>query len=104
MLNWVFCGSAAVDGPLSFGDVVAEVGTTLLTIGAIGYGIYQAAKAEAIPAFLPNPTVIYRYGGTNQENLIPKAKDKYTGLSFFTVPMLGVVMITIEALNATGAV
>lgn len=109
------CGGAAVaDGPLPFGDMVAVVGAALLTVGAIGYGIYQAAqapaasipkieeKAEAIPA--PPPTVIYRYGGTNPGNLTPKAKDKYTGLSFSTVPMPGAAMTTIEALNATGVV
>ena len=85
-------------------------------IGAIGYGIYQAAqapaisiskaeeKAEAMPEPPSTPTVIYRYGGTNPENLTPKAKDKYTGLSFSTVPMPGAAMTTIEALNATGVV
>ena len=88
----------------------------MLTVGAIGYGIYQAAqapaisipkaeeKAEAIPAPPSTPTVIYRYGGTNPGNLTPKAKDKYTGLSFSTVPMPGAAMTTIEALNATGVV
>ena len=53
---------------------------------------------------LPSPTVIYRYGGANPGNLTPKAKDKYTGLSFSTVPMPGAAMTTIEALNATGLV
>ena len=111
------CGGVAVaDGPLPFGDIVAAAGVALLTVGAIGYGIYQAAqapaisipkseeKAEAIPAPPPTPTVIYRYGGTNPGNLTPKAKDKYTGLSFSTVPMPGAAMTTIEALNATGVV
>ena len=46
----------------------------------------------------------YRYGGTNPGNLTPKAKDKYTGLSFSTEPRLGAAMTTIEALNATGLV
>ena len=111
------CGGAAVaDGPLPFGDIVAAAGAALLTVGAIGYGIYQATqapaisipkaeeKAEAIPAPPPTPIVIYRYGGTNPGNLTPKAKDKYTGLSFSTVPMPGAAMTTIEALNATGVV
>ena len=40
-------GVAAVDGPLPFGDVIAAAGATLLTIGAIGIGITQAAKAPA---------------------------------------------------------
>ena len=111
------CGGVAVaDGPLPFGDIVAAAGAALLTVGAIGYGIYQATqapavsipkaeeKAEAIPAPPPTPTVIYRYGGTNPGNLTPKAKDKYTGLSFSTVPMPGAAVTTIEALNATGVV
>ena len=43
------CGGAVVvDGPLPFGDVVAVVGAALLTVGAIGYGIYQAAQAPSI--------------------------------------------------------
>ena len=111
------CGGVAVaDGPLPFGDIVAAAGAALLTVGAIGYGIYQAAqapaisipkaeeKAEAIPAPPPTPTVIYRYGGTNPGNLTPKAKDKYSGLSFSTIPRPGAAVTTIEALNATGVV
>ena len=111
------CGGVAVaDGPLPFGDIVAAASAALLTVGAIGYGIYQATqapavsipkaeeKAEATPAPPPTPTVIYRYGGTNPGNLTPKAKDKYTGLSFSTVPMPGAAVTTIEALNATGVV
>ena len=61
-------------------------------------------KAEAIPTTPPSPTVIYRYGGTNPGNLTPKAKDKYSGLSFSTIPLPGAAMTTIEALNATGVV
>ena len=109
-------GVAAVDGPLPFGDVIAIAGAAVLTIGAIGYGIYQAAqapavsipkaeeKAEEIPVPPPASTIIYRYGGTNPGNLTPKAKDKYTGLSFSTIPMPGAAVTTIEALNATGVV
>ena len=110
------CGGVAVaDGPLPFGDIVAIAGVALLTVGAIGYGIYQAAKVPSISmskveekekdiAVSPSPTVIYRYGGTNPGNLTPRAKDKYTGLSFPTVSMPGAAMTTIEALNATGLV
>lgn len=36
------------DGPLPFGDVVAVAGAVLLTVGAIGYGIYQATQVPAI--------------------------------------------------------
>ena len=47
---------------------------------------------------------MYRYGGANPGNLTPKAKDKFTGLSFSTVPMPGAAMTTIGTLNATGVV
>ncbi len=111
------CGGVALaDGPLPFGDAIGLVGAGLITIGAICYGIYEATQAPAVsipkieekeidiaPA-LPASTIIYRYGGTNPGNLTPKAKDKYTGLSFSTVPMSGAAMTTIEALNATGLV
>ena len=65
------CGGVAVaDGPLPLGNIAAAVGAALLTVGAIGYGIYQATQApavsipkaeekvEAIPAPPPTPTVI----------------------------------------------
>ena len=43
------CGGAAVaDGPLPIGDIIGAAGAVLLTVGAIGYGIYQAAQASAI--------------------------------------------------------
>ena len=101
---------------MPFGDIVGLAGAALLTVGAIGYGIYQAAQAPSISipkadtkekditAPPPSSTVIYRYGGTNPGNLTPKVKDKYSGLSFSTVPMPGAATTTIEALNATGVV
>ena len=113
------CGGVAVaDGPLPFGDIVAAAGAALLTVGAIGYGIYQATQAPSISipkadtkekditAPPPSPTVIYRYGGSNPGNLTPKAKDLRDGrgLSFSTIPAPGCSMTTIEALNATGIV
>ena len=43
------CGGAALaDGPLPIGDVIGLAGAALLTVGAVGYGIYQAAQAPAI--------------------------------------------------------
>ena len=60
--------------------------------------------APSKPKDSPKETVIYRYGGTNPGNLTPKVKDKYTGLSFSTIPQPGAAMTTIEALNATGLV
>ena len=113
------CGSIAVaDGPFPFGDAVGAAGAALLIMGAIGYSIYQTAqvwpksvtKAEKketdieIAPLLPSSTVIYRYGGTKPRNLTPREKDRYTGLSFSTIPMPGAAMTTIEALNATGLV
>ena len=62
------------------------------------------AKAEALSTTPPSLTVIYRYGGTNPGNLTPKEKDKYSGLSFSTVPRYGAAATTIEAINATGVV
>ena len=115
-------GSALVDGPLPFGDIVGLIGAALLTAGAIGYGIYQAARAPSvsipkantkekdITAPPPSSTVIYRYGGTNPGNLTPSQRDvdlypiTGKGLSFSTVPKPGAAMTTIEALNATGVV
>jgi len=43
------CGGAALgDGPLPFGDIIGFAGAALLTVGTIGYGIYQATQAPAI--------------------------------------------------------
>ena len=43
------CGGIAVsDGPLIIGDLIGLAGAGLLTLGAIGKGIYQAAKAPAV--------------------------------------------------------
>ncbi|MBR6666207.1 MAG: RHS repeat-associated core domain-containing protein [Lachnospiraceae bacterium] len=117
------CGGATLsDGPLPFGDIVGLAGATLLTVGAIGYGVYQAAQAPSISIPKaetkekditvppPSPTVIYRYGGTNPGNLTPSQRDvdlypiTRKGLSFSTVPKPGAAMTTIEALNATGVV
>ncbi len=113
------CGGAALaDGLLPIGDLIGLAGAALLTVGAVGYGIYQATQAPSISipkadtkekditAPPPSPTVIYRYGGSNPGNLTPKAKDLRDGrgLSFSTIPAPGCSMTTIEALNATGIV
>ena len=43
------CGvAAAADGPLPFGDAVAIIGVTVLTVCAVGYGVYQAAKSPVV--------------------------------------------------------
>ncbi len=39
------CGGAAVaDGPLPIGDIIGAAGAILLTVGAVGYGVYQATQ------------------------------------------------------------
>ena len=40
-------GAAAADGPLPFGDAIGFIGAAAITIGAAGYGIYQATKAPS---------------------------------------------------------
>lgn len=90
-------GLAIADGPLPIGDAAAVTGIMLLTVGSIGYGIYQAveyssvtktkskAKEEAVAITKSQnycPTLIYRYDFTGPEKLVP----------------------TIENLNATGVV
>ena len=43
------CGGAALaDGPIPIGDLIGLAGAALLTVGAVGYGIYQATRAPAI--------------------------------------------------------
>ena len=81
------------------------IGAITDTVNNIAESIKSLAdsKEEAIVA-PSTTTVIYRYGGANPGNLTPKEKDKFSGLSFSTVPMPGSVMTTIEELNATGVV
>lgn len=112
-------GIAVADGPLPFGDAVSLAGSTLVTLGAISYGISQATHAfaayksreeeksqvqSAAITSQQSSTVIYRYGGTNPGNLTPRAKDRFSGLSFSTIPAPGAAKTTIAALNATGVV
>ena len=53
-----------------------------------------------------SPTVIYRYGGVNKGNLVPKTKDindpEGRGLSFSTDYRSGSATTTIEQVNETG--
>ena len=54
---------------------------------------------------LPNDTIFYRYHSSKTENLSPRPKIDYDGLSFSTKPpRIGVsaVFTTIEEINATG--
>ena len=115
----VAAGVSQVDtlapGPADVVSGVLLLGGVLLCAGIATYTVITAPtpsisipkteeKAEVIPTTPSSSTVIYRYGGTNPGNLTPKAKDKYSGLSFSTVPMPGAATTTIEALNATGVV
>ena len=113
------CGAAVlVDGPLSIGDTIGAIGAAILSAAALVIGVsavLEGAPSIAVPKVeekekditipdMPKQTVIYRYGGTNPGNLTPREKDRYTGLSFSTIPKPGAAMTTIEALNATGIV
>lgn len=121
-------GAAFASNPVGMAILVAA------TVAVICYGVYKLAKAatttvaNSIPSSKSTAnsktqekektkaqekdithsqsasTVVYRYGGTNPGNLTPKEKDKYSGLSFSTIPMPGAARTTIEALNATGVV
>jgi len=94
-------------GMMLGGALACLVITTYTTITASTSSTSMSkveAKAETKTKDQSPPTIIYRYGGTNPGNLTPKMKDKYSGLSFSTVPQPGAAMTTIEALNATGVV
>ena len=97
-------------GDQVLGNFVSDVVTqTAEAVNNLVDGIksFSDSKADENDKTDPTPpmgTVIYRYGGTNPSNLTPKEKDKYSGLSFSTIPLPGAAMTTIEALNATGVV
>ena len=111
------CGGAAVaDGPLPFGDIAGMIGAAALTAGAIGAGVYNAAKTKSevkveekekekeVVKKSPDDVIIYRYG----DELYPSENDIAhfpQTLSFTTrKPRYpGYYMTTIEAVNATGA-
>ena len=90
------------------GDVIGGIGIGLLTVGAIGAGLYNMSKADGLTKVIANgtskETIIYRYGGANPGNLVPREVDVMsgTGLSFSTIPKSGAAMTTIEEVNATG--
>ena len=108
-------GAAAIDGPVPFGDIAGLIGAAVLTVGAIGVGIYEASKAQTkvsvevkekekeIFAPLSDDTVIFRYG--DGDNLFPEQKDLKDGLSFSLKPPRpnqSAYATTIGALNETG--
>lgn len=63
----------------------------------------EKEKTVKIP---PADTVVYRYGGTNPGNFVPREGIDITGLSFSTKPPVRgkAAVTTIGALNATGMV
>ena len=118
---WWLCGA---DSILPFGDTLYVGG--MLVLGAVALGT-ASNTAVMIPKVTPKIKIktkeiekvkvvtksksqtrlIYRYGKTNPGNLTPKKKDKYTGLSFSTVPPPAgtpAVVTTIGRLNSTGKV
>jgi RHS repeat-associated protein len=115
---YAYCSNLGqMDGPLPIGDVVGVLGVGLITVGAVGLGVYNVTTAQSSSILKheeaeksPEETVIYRYGGINPGNLTPSSRDvqmyKTTGmgLSFSTIPRPGAARTTIGALNATGVV
>ena len=113
-----FIISALIAGVVTSAIVSALVDAAIITAAVVVVGMavsatidyvneYQKQKAEEKEEEKnksEEPTVIYRYGGTNPGNLTPKNKDRFTGLSFSTIPMPGAAKTTIEELNATGVV
>jgi len=111
-------GLALLDGPAPFGDLLGVAGTALFSIGAVGVGVEQATRIyektktkekakEKVAAITsePSSTVIYRYYASKTENLSPRPKIDYDGLSFSTKPPrsgVSAVVTTIESVNATG--
>ena len=113
------CGGVALsDGPLPFGDALAIGAAAILTVGALGYGFYQAVQApstsvpkveekediQTLPPKAPD-TVIYRYYSSKEENLAPRPNIDYDGLSFSTRPPrpgVKAVITTIDTVNSTG--
>ena len=116
--GYVSCGGAAVaDGPLPFGDMLAVAGGVGITLGALGYAIYQTVTAPSISLSEseektktqvinpPKPTIIYRYYASKTENLAPRRGVDYDGLSFSTRPPrpgVAAVVTSIEHVNSTG--
>ena len=95
--------AGAIDGPFPVGDIIgiaAIVGTYLLSQEKDDVQI----KAGVIEKTKPDIT-IYRYGETNPGNLTPKMKDRYTGVSFSTIPPKpgkNAAVTTIHTINSTG--
>ena len=95
--------AGAIDGPLPVGDIIgiaAIVGTYLFSQEKDDVQI----KAGVIEKTKPDIT-IYRYGETKPSNLTPKMKDRYTGVSFSTIPPQpgkNAAVTTIHTINSTG--
>lgn len=81
----------------------ASIPTTFLTAkySSVVSRKLENSKVDALPA-LPSDTQIFRYGGTNPSNLVPRAKDLQTGLSFSTIPAPGAATTTVGEVFATG--
>ena len=115
--------ASLADGPSPVGDAIGFLGALLiLAAGAFQIAFAPVMPVTAIPRSevkeetkaqtlevaptLPNKKddiVIYRYGGTNPGNLVPRERD-VNGLSFSTEPPKDGIAgaTTMGAVNATG--
>lgn len=86
------CGGIAVaDGPLPFGDIAAISGAALITVGAIGYGIYQAAKQPNISIPKQEEKVKDTAAPTNPKHPVffPANPDMFNPMGLVKVPRPG---------------
>ena len=86
------CGGVAVaDVPLPFGDIAAISGAALITVGAIGYGIYQAAKQPNISIPKQKEKVKDTAAPTNPKHPVffPANPDMFNPMGLVKVPRPG---------------
>ena len=86
------CGGAALgDGPLPFGDIVGIVGAVVITLGVIGYGIYQTSQTPAIS--IPNAEekikVIVTEKNPKMPVVFPYDPDDFNPIGLVKVPRMG---------------
>ena len=76
-----FGGAVVSDGPLPVGDVIGAVGIVLITVGAIGYGIYSAIDSSKTEDLLKTPPKNQAYFTTNPYDFNPRGlvMTEYSG-------------------------
>ena len=84
-----YAGVAVTDGPLPFGDAVAILGASILTAGAVGYGIYKAA--QAIDASIPKVEEKSEIVPNTPGNLVifPVDPNTFNPIGLVKVPRIG---------------